>query len=59
MSVSLMTARAPGLAPSRRGFLVGCAGLATAIGLTPGGARSTDDSTPCWRPVCVHRTGPS
>ena len=42
MSVSSMTARAPGLAPSRRGFLVGCAGLATAIGLIPGGARSTD-----------------
>ena len=41
MSVSLMTSRAPGLAPSRRGFLVGCAGLATAISLTPGGAWST------------------
>jgi hypothetical protein len=43
MPVSLTAPRAPGgLAPSRRGFIVGCAGLATAIGLTPGGARSTE-----------------
>ena len=42
MSVSLMTARPAGLAPSRRGFLVGCAGLATAISLTPRGAWSTE-----------------
>ena len=42
MSLSLMTARPAGLAPSRRGFLVGCAGLATAIGLTAAGARSTE-----------------
>ena len=42
MSLSLMTARPAGLAPSRRGFLVGCAGLATAISLTPRGAWSTE-----------------
>ena len=43
MAVSLTASRAPGgLAPSRRGFIVGCAGLATAIGATVGGARSTE-----------------
>jgi hypothetical protein len=31
-----------GFAPSRRGFIVGCAGLATAVGLTAEGARSTE-----------------
>jgi hypothetical protein len=43
MAVSLTASRAPGgMAPSRRGFIVGCAGLATAIGATVGGARSTE-----------------
>ncbi len=43
MPVSLTGPRVSGgLAPSRRGFIAGCAGLATAIGLTPGAARSTE-----------------
>ena len=43
MPVSLTAPLAPGgLAPSRRGFIVGGVGLATAIGLTAGGARSTE-----------------
>jgi hypothetical protein len=43
MAVSLTASRAPGgLAPSRRGFIVGCAGLATAIGATAGGAPSIE-----------------
>jgi hypothetical protein len=43
MPVSLSGRLAPGgFAPSRRGFIVGCAGLATAIGATVGGARSTE-----------------
>jgi hypothetical protein len=38
MAVSLTASRAHGgFAPSRRGFIVGCAGLATAIGATAGG----------------------
>ena len=43
MPVTLTTPLAPGgLAPSRRGFIAGCAGLATTIGLTAAGARSTE-----------------
>jgi hypothetical protein len=43
MPVPLTAPRAPrGFAPSRRGFIVVCAGLATAIGLTAEGARSTE-----------------
>ena len=43
MPVSLTAPLAPGgLAHSRRGFIVGGVGLATAIGLTAGGARSTE-----------------
>jgi hypothetical protein len=43
MAVSLTASRAPrGFAPSRRGFIVVCAGLATAIGAAAGGARSIE-----------------
>jgi hypothetical protein len=43
MPVTLTAPLVPGgLAPSRRGFIAGCAGLATAIGLTAGGARTTE-----------------
>jgi hypothetical protein len=43
MPVTLTAPLAPGCsAPSRRGFIAGCAGLATAIGLTAEGARSTE-----------------
>jgi hypothetical protein len=43
MPVPLTAPRAPrGFAPSRRGFIVVCAGLATAIGLTAEGARLTE-----------------
>src|ERR1700730_13644559 len=43
MAVSLTASRAlGGLAPSRRGFIVSCAGLATAFSLRAGGARSNE-----------------
>jgi hypothetical protein len=43
MAVSLTASLAPGgPALSRRRFIVGCVSLTTAIGLTPGGARSTE-----------------
>jgi hypothetical protein len=43
MPVPLTAPRAPrGFAPSRRGFIVVCAGLATAIGVAAEGARSTE-----------------
>jgi hypothetical protein len=43
MAVSLAASHAlRGLAPSRRGFILGCTGLATAIGEAAGGARSIE-----------------
>jgi hypothetical protein len=43
MAACLTASRAPGgLTPSRRGFIVGCAGLATAIGAMAGGAPSIE-----------------
>jgi hypothetical protein len=43
MAVSLTASRTRGgMAPSRRGFIVGCAGLATAIGAKAGGTPSIE-----------------
>jgi hypothetical protein len=43
MAVSLIASRAPrGLALSRRGFIVSCVNLTTAVGLTARGSPSTE-----------------